>query len=143
MEKSRSSSLQPCTHQFKTTVESPESPERQFSVLSDDGIVQYTKQRPVTRFEQILRSGDPSVLLEFMKRYSAAETAYLGYVLTCSHQLPEAIHFVRTSSAREEGLLLYFARIVEGIWDMDVKQKRYKTKMTKNKILIILITSIT
>jgi hypothetical protein len=122
MENTRS---QASPHHFKTTMESPDSSQRHFSVLTEEGIVQYTKQRPVNQFERVLRSGNPSVLLDFMKRYRAEETTCLGYVLACSNQLPEAIQFVRSSAAREEGLLLYFVRIVDGIWNIDLKQKRY------------------
>jgi hypothetical protein len=118
--------LQTTIHHFKTTTEYPDSPQRQFSVLTEDGIIQYTKQRPVNQFEHILHSGNSSALLEFKKRYRAEETVCFGYALACTNQLSEAIQFVHMSSAKEEGLLLYFARIVNGIWNMDLKQERYK-----------------
>lgn len=111
-------------HYFKETSESPESPARQFSTLTASGITHYIKQRPVDYLSEALSSTNPNDLLSFLKRYGSIETCAMGFLLACSsHQSPQVVKFLCESPNKDEGLLLYFSRVVENIWSVDIMKK--------------------
>ncbi|KAI9484117.1 MAG: Nup133 N terminal like-domain-containing protein [Benjaminiella poitrasii] len=126
------------SHSFMPTLESSEIPAREFSVLTKSGITHYSKQRPVDYLEEVLCSERPADLLKFTERYGLTETVYLAYVSACSKKKSQkAIEFLRQLSVDQDGLLLYFARIVGGIWDKDIKQNSIfgdKTSCIQNRL---------
>jgi hypothetical protein len=121
IESSSSASLK--NHYLKETLESPESLPRQFSTLSESGITHYTKQHPIDHLAQVVCSNDKASTLKFIDRYGAVEAAALAFSLACSRkQTPQVIDFLRNTVMKDDGLLLYFSRIVESIWTLDIIQ---------------------
>lgn len=112
------------THYFKQTFESPDTPARRFLALTDAGISQYIKLRPVDSLSEAVLSKTPSKILAFLNRYGPVETFAMSLVLACStHQSPEIVQFLHDSHNKNEGVLLYFSKIVENIWNKDIMEK--------------------
>ncbi|KAI7879864.1 Nup133 N terminal like-domain-containing protein, partial [Mucor mucedo] len=108
-------------HYFKETTESPESPARRFSTLTDAGITHYIKQRPVDYLSEAVASDAPIKRIAFLNRYGPIETSAMTLLLACSsHQSPRVFQFLQTLHNMNEGLLLYFSRIVGNIWTTDI-----------------------
>ncbi|KAL0136245.1 hypothetical protein V8B55DRAFT_1537705 [Mucor lusitanicus] len=116
---------------MRSTLEPMDTSDRQISALTKRGIIHYNKQRITDYLSSALQSMSPEHLHKFEDRYGAIETCYIAHVLACSaKQTPHVIDYIRQSPVRQEGLLLYFARIVQDIWAVDVKEKVPKEKFT-------------
>lgn len=108
-------------HYFKETSESPESPARRFSTLTDVGITHYIKQRPVDYLSEAVVSDTPMKRIAFLNRYGPIETCAITLLLACSsHQSPKVLQFLQSLHNKDEGVLLYFSRIVDNIWTTDI-----------------------
>lgn len=103
-------------------MESPDDASvRRISTLSESGITHYTKQRPVDYLIQVLLAEDQQGIANFVHHYGAVEAYALGFLLACSSKhSPQIVDFLQKANYKEEGFLLYFARIVEKIWKMDI-----------------------
>lgn len=102
-------------------MESPDSPTRRISTLSASGITHYTKQRPIDYLHQVLVTEEKNGIRVFVNRYGAIEACALGFLLACSSKhSPQVAEFLSLADCKDDGLLLYFARIVEEIWDVDI-----------------------
>lgn len=110
---------------LKSTLESFDTPDRQISTLTNRGITRYNKQHIADYLESALKSLSPAHLNTFVQRYDGIETCFVAHVLACSpRQTPHAVDFIRQSIVRQEGLLLYFARIVKDIWAVNIKSEK-------------------
>ncbi|KAK4510896.1 uncharacterized protein ATC70_000005 [Mucor velutinosus] len=119
---------------MKSTLEPMDTSDRQISALTKRGIIHYNKQHITDYFQHALQSPSPEHLNKFEERYGAIETGYIAHVLACSaKQTPYVIDFIRQCTVRQEGLLLYFARIVQDIWTVDIKNE----KVPKEKFLVV------
>lgn len=113
------------THYFAETSVSPEVPSRELCTLSASGITHYVKQRPVDYLSQVISKQDPQRMLAFLKRFGAAESSAIGFLLACSSKTStNVVNFIHNLRLKEEGLLLYVSRIVKSIWDVDVLQEK-------------------
>jgi hypothetical protein len=93
------------------------------SVLTESGITQYVKQTPVEYLEAALFANSPAPRINFVKRYGLLEATYLAFLSACSSQQSQRVgDFIRESDEKEEGLLLCFTRLVNGVWNMNIKQ---------------------
>ncbi|KAI8371920.1 Nup133 N terminal like-domain-containing protein [Blakeslea trispora] len=103
-----------CTEQSRT----------EYMTVSHIGLTRYTQCSPVDYLQQILQSSSHPVmqLLDFSQCYGHLETNCMAYVLACSpeRRITEAVGYLSQSVRREEGLLLYFSRIVQNIWQEDI-----------------------
>lgn len=119
-----SSKLSLETHYFAEITVSPEVPSRELCTLSASGITHYVKQRPVDHLSEVISKNDPHSVLLFLKRFEAAESCALAFLLACSDQTSTgAAGFIHNIHLKEEGLLLYVSRIVKSIWNADVLQE--------------------
>ncbi|KAI8643851.1 hypothetical protein BD408DRAFT_442321 [Parasitella parasitica] len=119
---------------LKATFEPFASSHRQISTLTTRGIVRYYKQHIADYLEQALQSVSPVNLQKFEQRYGPIETCYVAHVLACSQrQTSRAIDLIRQSVVQQEGLLLYFARLVKDIWTLDIKSEKF----AKGKFLVV------
>ncbi|KAL7335024.1 hypothetical protein PS15p_200566 [Mucor circinelloides] len=110
---------------MRSTLESIDAPDRQISTLTKRGITHYNKQRITDYLQYSLQSMSPEHLNKFEERYGAIETCYVAHMLACSSkQTPQVIDFIRQSAVQQEGMLLYFARIVKDIWTIDLKSQK-------------------
>ncbi|RCH91051.1 hypothetical protein CU098_004065, partial [Rhizopus stolonifer] len=112
---------------FKPTFAFPEDTPTEYLAVSDIGLIQYIQRRPVDYLQELLQSTNSAAnVLNFSQRFGYIETDCLAYMLACSRTklMPEAGLYLRQSIRREEGLLLYFARVVQDIWGMDISQKK-------------------
>lgn len=110
-------------HYFTETLVSPEIPAREFSILSESGITHYIKQRPVDYLAEVVSENNPQSVLAFLDRYGVVESCALAFLLACSERdSPGVNQFIRNAHLKEEGLLLYVARIIDSIWPVDILQ---------------------
>ncbi|CEP14001.1 hypothetical protein [Parasitella parasitica] len=117
---------------LKAVLEPFTTPRRQISTLTTRGVVRYYKQHIADYLERALQSVSPVYLHKFEQRYGVIETCYVAHLLACSpRQTPHAIDLIRQSIVQQDGLLLYFARLVKGIWTADIKSE----KIPKDKLL--------
>jgi hypothetical protein len=112
----------PEKHYLTKTLRPPDRiPVRRISILSKFGVTHYTVQRPIDYLIQVLKAEDQQAISKFVHRYGAAESYALGLLLVCLPEHPPQIDdFLKSASNKENGLLLYFAEIVEKIWKTDI-----------------------
>ncbi|GAN06654.1 hypothetical protein MAM1_0131c06141 [Mucor ambiguus] len=119
---------------MKSTLESMDTPDRQISALTKRGITHYNKQHITDHLQSALQSISPEHLHKFEERYGAIEACCIAHALSCSpKQTPHAIEYIRQTPVRQEGLLRYFARIVQDIWTVDIKHE----KASKEKFMAV------
>jgi hypothetical protein len=81
-----------------------------------------------------LKAEDRQAISNFVRRYGAVEACALGFLFACScTHSPQNIDFLQNSSRKDDGFLLYFAAIVEEIWEMDIIDEFQDDEISQGK----------
>ncbi|KAI8984107.1 hypothetical protein BDF20DRAFT_833639 [Mycotypha africana] len=124
---------------YNTTLE--DMSKNEYLILTASGIAHYVKQTPADFLEQSLSTTVPAQFFKFTSRYGAMETNYTAYVLGClGRSLEQITDFLHQSSAREDGLLLFYTRVVRGIWRTPLYERLNddKLKLARDSLTTLL-----